>query len=63
MPYSIAESEMDMIFMKTDVNCDGLVDWDEYLSFVVLQCKERDKMTIMEQQCFQKTPRFIKAGW
>lgn len=29
----IDDRELDKIFMKVDTNCDGTVDWDEYLSY------------------------------
>jgi WD40 repeat protein len=39
--------ELEMIFMKVDTNCDGTVDWDEYLSYMLLEYKEKDQMTSM----------------
>ena len=37
-----------MIF-KVDTNCDGTVDWDEYLTYMLLEYQEKDTMTFMNQ--------------
>ena len=37
MGNKVEESELEKIFMKVDTNCDGTVDWDEYLSYMLLE--------------------------
>ncbi len=29
-----------------DTNCDGTVDWDEYLSYMLLEYREKDQMNM-----------------
>ncbi|CAH1792660.1 unnamed protein product [Owenia fusiformis] len=45
MGQDVHDEQMDMIFMKVDTNCDGTVDWDEYLSYTLLEYRERDLMS------------------
>ena len=40
----LSDHELDLLFMKVDTNCDGTVDWDEYLSYMLLEYKEKDLM-------------------
>ncbi|XP_039248319.2 WD repeat-containing protein on Y chromosome-like [Styela clava] len=46
MGYHINDTELDMIFMKVDTNCDGTVDWDEYLSYMLLEYQEKENMVM-----------------
>lgn len=39
------DNQLDMMFMKVDTNCDGTVDWDEYLCYMLVECMEKDNMT------------------
>ncbi len=54
----VTDEELDMIFMKVDTNCDGTVDWDEYLTYMLLECREKD---IMQAQAKQPFPREVKV--
>ena len=38
------DEQLDMLFMKVDTNCNGLIDWDEFMSYYFLECVERDQM-------------------
>ena len=40
------ESEIEKIFMKVDTNCDGTVDWDEYLSYMLLEYQGQENMNM-----------------
>ena len=54
--------ELALIFMKVDTNCDGTVDWDEYLSYMLLEYKEKDQMTsLMQDKPFPKPLRDIST--
>ncbi|KAI0229573.1 WD repeat-containing protein on Y chromosome [Lamellibrachia satsuma] len=57
----VTDEELDMIFMKVDTNCDGTVDWEEYITFMLLECRERDLMTTMEMMPFPRVIRFIQS--
>nr|CAB3241270.1 WD repeat-containing protein on Y chromosome-like [Phallusia mammillata] len=41
----VDDNELDMIFMKVDTNCDGTVDWSEYLTYMLLEYQEKENMT------------------
>ncbi|XP_071485402.1 WD repeat-containing protein on Y chromosome-like [Diadema antillarum] len=41
----VDDKELAIVFMKVDANCDGTVDWDEYLSYMLLEYQERDHMS------------------
>ncbi len=43
-----------------DTNCDGTVDWDEYLTYMLLECREKDSMSMQAQRPFPKELRNIK---
>ncbi|XP_074662765.1 cilia- and flagella-associated protein 337-like [Tubulanus polymorphus] len=47
---AVDDHELEIVFMKVDTNCDGTVDWDEYLSYMLLEYKEKDQMTSMLQE-------------
>ena len=32
-----------------DTNCDGTVDWDEYLSYMLLEYREKDQMIFLNK--------------
>ena len=42
----VTDDELDRIFMKVDTNCDGTVDWDEYLTYMLLECRGQDTMNV-----------------
>ncbi|XP_039252762.2 WD repeat-containing protein on Y chromosome-like [Styela clava] len=45
----IDDRQLDLMFMKVDNNCDGTVDWDEYLSYMLLEYQEKENMSTMDQ--------------
>ena len=45
----LTTDELDKMFMKVDTNCDGTVDWDEYLSYMLLEYREKDAMNFLRQ--------------
>ena len=43
----LTDDDLDRIFMKVDTNCDGTVDWDEYLNYMLLEYTGKDAMNSM----------------
>ncbi|XP_063064316.1 WD repeat-containing protein on Y chromosome-like isoform X2 [Engraulis encrasicolus] len=41
---NVEEEDLDILFMKVDTNCDGTVDWDEYLNYMLLEYREKDSL-------------------
>ena len=41
------EEEIELLFMKVDANCDGVVDWEEYVTYNLLEYKEKTLMIEM----------------
>ncbi|XP_075243818.1 cilia- and flagella-associated protein 337-like [Convolutriloba macropyga] len=41
------DRELEKLFMKVDTNCDGTVDWDEFLSYMLLEYLEKDLIKAM----------------
>ena len=42
----VDERELEKLFMKVDTNCDGTVDWDEFLSYMLLEYLEKDLIKV-----------------
>jgi len=42
--------EIEVLFMKVDANCDGGVDWEEYVTFNLLEYKEKTIMMEMMRE-------------
>ncbi|XP_044311049.1 EF-hand calcium-binding domain-containing protein 8 [Varanus komodoensis] len=40
----ISDEDIDVIFMKVDTNCDGSVDWEEYLNYMLSEYRGKDNM-------------------
>uniref|UniRef100_A0A803THS0 WD repeat-containing protein on Y chromosome n=1 Tax=Anolis carolinensis TaxID=28377 RepID=A0A803THS0_ANOCA len=40
----ISDEDIDVIFMKVDINCDGAVDWEEYLNYMLREYRGKDDM-------------------
>ncbi|KAK3091806.1 hypothetical protein FSP39_022754 [Pinctada imbricata] len=45
--YNMTDNELELLFMKVDANCDGTVDWEEYVTYNLLEYKERTQMIEM----------------
>ncbi|XP_046569407.1 WD repeat-containing protein on Y chromosome-like [Haliotis rubra] len=43
----LSDFDLDMMFMKMDANCDGTIDWEEYLTYNLLEYKEKNQMMQM----------------
>ena len=56
----VPEREIELIFMKVDANCDGNVDWAEFLEFTLREFQERDAMTQLTKDAFfEKSPQTV----
>ncbi|KAJ8045382.1 WD repeat-containing protein on Y chromosome [Holothuria leucospilota] len=59
----VDDRELAIVFMKVDANCDGTVDWDEYLSYMLLEYQERDHMSnLFKEIPFPKPLREISSN-
>ncbi|XP_055341268.1 uncharacterized protein LOC129590202 isoform X2 [Paramacrobiotus metropolitanus] len=60
---SVPEREIELIFMKVDANCDGNVDWNEFLEYTLREFQERDLMTQLTRDAFfEKHPTVIPGS-
>ena len=60
MGTNISDHDLDIVFMKVDTNCDGTVDWDEYLSYMLLEYREKDQMNAtVSEKPFPKSMKEI----
>jgi len=50
MGHDVDDRELDKMFMKVDTNCDGTVDMDEYLTYMLLEYQEKQSMVNIEQE-------------
>jgi len=55
---------MAQIFMKVDTNCDGTVDWNEYVTYMLLEEQNRQEMNLdADWRCLPtKLTRRVKPG-
>ncbi|XP_071834643.1 cilia- and flagella-associated protein 337-like isoform X2 [Apostichopus japonicus] len=59
----VDDRELAIVFMKVDANCDGTVDWDEYLSYMLLEYQEKDHMSnLFKEIPFPKPLRVIASN-
>ncbi|MGH0143151.1 UNVERIFIED_CONTAM: hypothetical protein FKN15_034535 [Acipenser sinensis] len=52
----VDDEDLDIIFMKVDTNCDGSVDWDEYLNYMLLEYREKDSLHRQNRPFFFPKP-------
>lgn len=45
--HNSTQEEIELLFMKVDANCDGVVDWEEYVTYNLLEYKEKTLMIEM----------------
>ncbi|XP_036435600.1 WD repeat-containing protein on Y chromosome-like [Colossoma macropomum] len=38
----VEDEDIDIIFMKVDSNCDGILEWEDYLDYMFLEYKQKD---------------------
>ncbi|CAL8242581.1 unnamed protein product [Merluccius merluccius] len=50
----VDDEDIDIIFMKVDTNCDGTVDLDEYMNYMMLECTQKDSLQNMDRLYFPK---------
>lgn len=42
--HNLTDDQIEVLFMKVDANCDGVVDWEEYVTYNLLEYQERTIM-------------------
>lgn len=56
------EDEIELLFMKVDANCDGQVDWEEYVTYNLLEYKEKTlMMEMLRERPFPNEIREIES--
>ncbi|XP_065844948.1 cilia- and flagella-associated protein 337-like isoform X2 [Oscarella lobularis] len=55
--------QMRTLFMKVDTTCDGLVDWDEFCTYLLLQLQEVDNEENRRALPFDDEPRIVTCHW
>lgn len=54
-------SEIEVLFRKVDLSSDGLVDWEEFSSYILLRLQERElSRSSSSSKVFQSPPRMVK---
>ena len=62
MGENVPEREIELIFMKVDANCDGNVDWAEFLEYTLREFQERDFMTQLVRDAFFDRNPVVVSG-
>ncbi|XP_050394974.1 WD repeat-containing protein on Y chromosome-like [Patella vulgata] len=58
----IDEEEVEKLFMKMDANCDGTLDWEEYVSYNLLEYQEKSQMLeMLKEKPFPKEVKEIQT--
>ncbi|XP_060083672.1 WD repeat-containing protein on Y chromosome-like [Ylistrum balloti] len=47
---NLTEEEIETLFMKVDANCDGVVDWEEYVTYNLMEYQEKNQMIEMMRE-------------
>ena len=56
------KDEIELLFMKVDANCDGQVDWEEYVTYNLLEYKEKTiMMEMLRERPFPNEIREIES--
>lgn len=57
----VLTSEIEELFRKVDISSDGLVDWDELSSYILLRLQERELLrSAGHGKVFQNPPKIVK---
>ncbi|KAL7885002.1 hypothetical protein AOLI_G00077720 [Acnodon oligacanthus] len=55
----VEDEDIDIIFMKVDSNCDGILEWDDYLDYMFLEYKQKDILQQKNQPLYFPKPLMI----
>ncbi|XP_060578286.1 WD repeat-containing protein on Y chromosome-like isoform X2 [Ruditapes philippinarum] len=56
------QEEIEILFMKVDANCDGVVDWEEFVTYNLLEYKEKTlMMEMLREKPFPNDTREIDS--
>ncbi|XP_067095118.1 WD repeat-containing protein on Y chromosome-like [Osmerus mordax] len=59
----VDDENLDIIFMKVDANCDGSVDWDEYLNYMLLEYRVKHSLQKKTRPLyFPKPLKILQTG-
>ncbi|KAL5257249.1 hypothetical protein ACHWQZ_G012248 [Mnemiopsis leidyi] len=53
------EKRLDMLFNKVDASCDGMVDWNEFCTYMLLQYQEKDAVHNRNAP-FRREEKYVK---
>ena len=53
------DRELEKLFMKVDTNCDGTVDWDEFLSYMLLEYLEKDLIKVRQNSLLVQVQQLV----
>ncbi|XP_063445611.1 WD repeat-containing protein on Y chromosome-like [Mytilus trossulus] len=58
----MTDDEIELLFMKVDANCDGVVDWEEYVTYNLLEYQGKSLMKeMMKEIPFPHEPKEIPS--
>lgn len=57
---AVFNKEIDTLFKKVDIASDGLVDWDEFCTYLMLQFEENDQATKANGNTFIPKPNIVR---
>lgn len=57
---ALFEKEIGTLFKKVDIASDGLVDWDEFCTYLMLQFEENDQATKVNGNTFIPKPNIVR---
>lgn len=60
---ALFEKEIGMLFKKVDIASDGLVDWDEFCTYLMLQFEENDQATKVNSNTFIPKPNIVRIDY
>lgn len=57
---AVFEREIEILFKKVDIASDGLVDWDEFCTYLMLQFEENDQAAKVNGSTFSPKPNIVR---
>ncbi|XP_055341551.1 WD repeat-containing protein on Y chromosome-like [Paramacrobiotus metropolitanus] len=57
---AMTEREIALVFMKVDANCDGNVDWNEFLDYTLREYQEQDAMSQVAREMYLEPAAVVK---
>ncbi|XP_029193047.2 WD repeat-containing protein on Y chromosome-like isoform X1 [Acropora millepora] len=60
---AVFEREIEILFRKVDIASDGLVDWDEFCTYLMLQFEENDQAAKVNGSTFSPKPNIVRIDY